>query len=210
MTSNNKWFRGELFFVSGRGKLCMGVLFFVEVLGVKGRFRCAKGWCASQCFFGRTVRFGGWISYEHMWRKIMFDQEHPHHWRRKRYTMYTMMIQQILRQGNQEIHFWVISWWNWSPRFTPKATVTTVASPRAAQSLADSDASGPTVVYLAKFLAADLENLALTGVGGWGSFFESASQLVGSISSEKRKEHDVMRCQWRSEWSVHWEHWWNT
>lgn len=72
--------------------------------------------------------------------------------------------------------------------------MTTVASPRAAQSLADSDASGPTVVYLAKFLAADLENLVLTGVwGGWGSFFES--QLVGSISSERRKEHDVMRCQ---------------
>eukprot|EP00434_Breviolum_minutum_P001663 symbB.v1.2.001470.t1/scaffold48.1/size388161/3 len=54
--------------------------------------------------------------------------------------------------------------------FTPKATVTTVASPRAAQSLADSDASGPTVVYLAKFLAADLENLVLTGVWGVGKF----------------------------------------
>lgn len=169
---------------------CMGVLFFVEVLGVKGGLDVPKVDVTANVSW-KNGAFWWSISYENMWRKIMFDHEHPHNWRGKRYTM---MIQQIFRQGNHETHSWVISWWNWSPRFTPKATVTTVASPRAAQSLADSDASGPTVVYLAKFLAADLENLVLTGVWGVGKFrweCESTRRIYIKWKKERTWCHEV-------------------
>ena len=63
------------------------------------------------------------------------------------------------------------------PRFTPKATT---APQAAARSLEESDPKGPAVVYLAKFLAADLENLVLTGQGGkWQDDLRLDMQVTG-------------------------------
>jgi hypothetical protein len=77
--------------------------------------------------------------------------------------IYFKNLQHVLGVVSSEKTTVSLSTWHAVPRFTPKATT---APQAAARSLEESDPKGPAVVYLAKFLAADLENLVLTGPKG--------------------------------------------